>query len=265
MTGLDYDVSALDLEGYLERVDVPGEGLAPDAATLRLLHRAHRLAVPFENLDLLQGRGISLALPDIQDKLVGARRGGYCYEQNLLFAAVLLSLGFEVSGLMGRTRLGSPSVRARAHMLLRVTVEGRAWLADVGCGSFGPLDPLPLIPGRPDGQGSWTYRIAEDGADLVLEVRRGDSWFGLYAFTLDEYHLVDYVVANHFNSAHPDSVFTREALVQLPGVESRITLRGSRLVEALPDGRTVEQELRDAGAVRAVLAERFGLDAGLPR
>ncbi|BAJ27501.1 MULTISPECIES: arylamine N-acetyltransferase [Kitasatospora] len=277
---LDLDASGLDLGRYLERIAAPGAdalaGPVADAATLRRLHRAHRLAVPFENLDLVRGLGVSLALPDIEAKLVGARRGGYCYEQNLLFAAVLLRLGYRVSGLMGRTLLGSAVPRPRTHMLLRVGLgagpdgagpDGGEWLADVGCGSLGPLEPLPLDPGRTVDQDGWTYRIAGTGGpggELALQIRRGDSWFGLYSFTLQAHHLVDYRVANHFSAGHPDSVFVRDVLVQLPGAAARIALRGRNLVEDLPDGRTVQRELADAGAVRAVLAERFGLEVDLP-
>ena len=260
MTGPDLDAPALDLPQYLERVAVPESRLRPDAVTLRLLHRAHRLAIPFENLDILRGRPVSLALSDIQDKLVRGRRGGYCYEQNLLFAAVLRHLGFQVSGLMGRTRLGSHTVRPRTHMLLQVAVGGEEWLADVGCGSFGPLDPLRLVPDEVTTQDGWVYQIASQGTDLALSVRRECSWYDLYSFTRDEHHLVDYIAANHFNSTHPDSAFTRQLIVQRPGLKSRIALRGTLLTENWPDGRTAETEVLDSDQLREVLTGRFGLN-----
>ena len=132
----------LDLPAYLRRIEYAGERKASHVA-LEALHQAHVTHIPFENLDILLGRAIALDLDSLQAKLVAGRRGGYCFEQNLLFAAVLRAFGFTVTQLAARVRLGSDILRARTHMTLQVEVDGGRWLADVGFGGAGPLLPVP--------------------------------------------------------------------------------------------------------------------------
>ena len=136
----------LDLDAYLGRI---GERppLAPALEGLAALHRAHCAAVPFENLDILLGRPIDLDLPALEAKLVRARRGGYCFEQNTLFKAALEALGFPVIALAARVRAGTTGVRPRTHMLLRVDLAEGTFLADVGFGGDGLLHPIPLAEG----------------------------------------------------------------------------------------------------------------------
>ena len=127
----------IELDAYLARIGHDGP-LAPDIATLAALHDAHVRAIPFEAIDPLLGRPVSLDLSAVQDKLVARRRGGYCFEQNLLFKAVLECVGFPVIGLAGRVRWMSPPgapLGPRTHMFLRVDTPEGAYLADVG---FGP-------------------------------------------------------------------------------------------------------------------------------
>jgi len=173
---------ALDLEAYLRRIDYAGD-LVPSRATLDALHRAHATHIPFENLDILLGVPIRLDLASLQAKLVAGRRGGYCFEQNELFAAVLEKLGFAVTRLAARVRLGSDAVRPRTHMTLGVDVGGARVLADVGFGASGLLLPLAFDAGRPSQQYAWTYRIADEGGRWLLQSRHGEAWEDLYAFT----------------------------------------------------------------------------------
>jgi N-hydroxyarylamine O-acetyltransferase len=134
---------ALDLPAYLRRIGYAG-GLEPSRATLEALHLAHATAIPFENLDILLGRPIRLDLASLQAKLVRGGRGGYCFEQNLLFAAVLEHLGFALTRLAARVRLRADRVNPRTHMTLAVAVEGERVLADVGFGVEGLLLPVPI-------------------------------------------------------------------------------------------------------------------------
>ena len=138
----EWTTDQLDLDAYLDRIGHTGP-LTAEAATLAALHRAHVAAIPFENLDVILGRGISVALPDVQRKLVEARRGGYCYEHGLLFAAVATRLGFTAKRLLARVgALERP--RPRTHLVTLITnPTGEPWLADPGFGS-GLLAPLPL-------------------------------------------------------------------------------------------------------------------------
>src|SRR5262245_30890771 len=139
---------ALDLDAYLARIGYTGD-LTPTLKTLRGLHLAHATHIPFENLDILLGRSIELDLASLQSKLVARRRGGYCFEQNTLFAAALETVGFPVTRLGARVLMGTDHIRPRTHMLLGVTADGAEWLADVGFGGEGLIWPILLDQKEP--------------------------------------------------------------------------------------------------------------------
>ena len=247
----------VNLEAYLARIGYTGR-LDPTLATLNGLHLAHATSIPFENLDILLGREISLELDALQSKLVASRRGGYCFEQNTLFAAVLESLGFELSRLAARVRFGSTVIRPRSHMLLSVKLDGQPWLVDVGFGGEGLLYPLPILGSEESRQFGWTFRVQGDRDCQVLQSLHGDGWFDLYAFTHEPQYPIDYVVANHFTATHPHSPFVNSLVVQRQNREARFTLRNRELTEESPDQRST-RTLPDADAVLATLAEVFGL------
>jgi len=247
----------LDLDAYFDRIGY-SDGLTATLATLEQLLFAHATSIPFENLDILLGRPILLDVPSVEAKLVTARRGGYCFEQNTLLAAVLERLGFQVTRLQARVRAGSTHLRPRSHMLLRVDIGERPWLADVGFGADGLLGPLPLAPGEPVRQFAWSYRLRQEGELRVLESLQGEAWQDLYAFTLEEAYPIDYVVANHYTSTHPNSPFVRGLVVQLPGPEVRWTLQNQRLSEIRPRERR-ETVIEGDAALLDMLARRFGL------
>ena len=132
-------------------------------------HRAHCAAIPFENLDILLGRPIALDLPALEAKLVRARRGGYCFEQNTLFQAALEALGFRVTALAARVRVGATEVRPRTHMLLRVDLPEGAFVADVGFGGDGPSTRSPSRRGRETWVGRTGHRLRREGDSWVLQ------------------------------------------------------------------------------------------------
>src|SRR4029077_20667326 len=144
----------LDLDAYFQRIGYAGSR-APSRATLDALHLAHATHIPFENLDILLGRPIRLDLASLQSKLIDSKRGGYCFEQNTLFAAVLEQIGFRVTKLAARVRFGATRLLPRTHMQLRVDVEGAPSLAEVGFGGDGPLLPVPLVAGQEVQQYAW--------------------------------------------------------------------------------------------------------------
>lgn len=257
LTGVSAADATLDLDAYLRRIGYAG-GLAPTARTLADLHLAHATQVPFENLDILLGRPIRLDLESLQAKLVRDRRGGYCFEQNILFAAVLRRLGFRVTSLAARVRLGTQRLLPRTHMVLRIDLDGVAYLADVGFGVDGPLLPVPLVEGEPCRQFARELRPARERDAWVLQARLGDGWEDLYAFTLEPHELVDYEVANYYVSTHPDSRFTQTLTVQRSTPEVRYRLVNGELTEE----RGGVQTTRSVGGgdeLLAVLADMFGL------
>jgi len=247
----------LDLPAYLRRVGYPGD-LAPSPATLAALHRAHATSIPFENLDILLGVPIRLDLASLQAKLVTGRRGGYCFEQNALFACVLEQLGFKVTRLAARVRYRTDRVLPRTHMTLRVDLDGTPLLADVGFGADGLLLPVTL-DGTESAQFAWTYRVVDEGAAQVLQSRRGNSWEDLYAFTREPQLAVDYEVANHYTSTHPMSRFTQMLTAQTLAPDVRRILRDREYTEDRGAASTT-RVIRDDDELLAVLAQSFGLE-----
>jgi N-hydroxyarylamine O-acetyltransferase len=245
------------LDAYLERIGYRGTR-GPSLGVLTALHEAHVAAVPFENLDILLGRGISLELEALQAKLVAGRRGGYCFEQNTLFRAALEGLGFRVTSLAARVRSGATLVRPRTHMLLQVDLPEGPFLADVGFGGEGPVHPVPLGAGRESRVGPAGCRLRREGERWVLEGDVTGEWADLYAFTLEAQFPVDYEMANFFTSTYPNSPFRLNLVVQRSWPDRRVVLRNRDLV--VREGRAVETSaIRDPDHLLDVLAERFGL------
>jgi N-hydroxyarylamine O-acetyltransferase len=249
----------LDLEAYFRRVGYAGpREVGP--AVLAALTEAHASTIPFENLDILLGKRILLDLASLQAKLVSGRRGGYCFEQNTLFSAVLRLLGFRVTPLAARVRSGAPAgaVRPRTHMLLAVDLPDGRYLADVGFGGDGPLRPLRLAAGEETMAGLSRFRLRREGPVWVLEGDPGDGWRDLYAFTEEPQEPVDFEVANWFTSTWPTSPFVTGLVAQRQTPRLRAMLRDRELT--LRDGEGVRTEtIGDAGRLVDVLGERFGL------
>ncbi|MFE7514061.1 arylamine N-acetyltransferase [Streptomyces sp. NPDC057540] len=253
----------LDLDAYLARIgyDIGCDGeLAPDLRTLTALHRAHVTAIPFENLDVALGRDIPLDLKSVQAKLIGRRRGGYCYEQNSLFAAVLERIGFHVAGRGARNRSRGATLPPVTHALLAVTVEGEQWLADVGFGWQGPVEPVPLRDGARVEQSGWTFGIAvEDEGVHVLRALRPEGWTDLYAFSPQSLYPGDFLIMNHYSSSHPLSRFLGQVVVQKPGADVRASLLRERLSTLHVDGGTGERNVGVAELAEVLEAE-FGIE-----
>jgi N-hydroxyarylamine O-acetyltransferase len=194
----------------------------------------------------------------LQAKLVTGGRGGYCFEQNLLFSAVLQRLGYSVTQLAARVLYRNRRKLPRTHMLLRVDVEGAPWLADVGFGRDGLLLPVPFGSGQVARQFAWTYRAVEAGGEWILQSLRNETSTDLYSFSLEPCLAVDFEPANHYTATHPDSRFVRTLTAQLPTPEVRHMLRNRELV--VDRGATVTRRvLADDDELLAVLAETFGL------
>lgn len=264
-TGRGWDGEILDLAAYLRRISYEGD-LAPTVRTLRDLQRAHAETIPFENLEAALGHPVPLDLETLQDKMVRGERGGYCYEHTLLFAAALERLGFGVTGLASRVRMGSDKLRAATHALLLVEVpdEGR-WICDVGFGE-GASEPIELVHGAGSARNGWRFRLERLTAqEWVLRsapgASTGDDWLDLHAFTLDPRYPPDYVVINHYISTHPNSPFVGRPVVRLPGPEVLYGLTGTALTVRRPDG-TVEERSLEPAEVPKALDDVFGLRLG---
>ncbi len=247
-----------DLGAYLTRIGLEG------SPTVAQVHRAHATTIPFENLDPQRGLAPSLGIDDLERKLVGGRRGGYCFEHNLLLTAALRELGCEVDWLLARVRLGAVEgqVRPRSHLVLRVRSGGEELLADVGFGMGTLLDPLPLAVGASDEQAGWRVRLQRDGSELVLQAADGERWLDLYGFLPDPVPLVDIEMSNWWTATYPGSPFVTGLMVATQderGVRTSLSDWGElALTEQTPRSRTSTAVKRDE--VPALLAARFGLD-----
>jgi N-hydroxyarylamine O-acetyltransferase len=246
-----------DLDRYMERVGLEGR------PGIEEVHLAHVTSIPFENLDPHRGVPVSLAIEELEGKLVVEGRGGYCFEQNLLLKAALEALGAEVELLLARVRVGAPAgaIRPRSHLLLRVHTEGSTWHADVGFGRGSLFRPIPFGPGPEVEQLGRRFRVVEDGAELVLQTVREESWEDLYGFSPEPVPLVDVEVASWFTSTHPRSPFVTGLIAGIQGDDGSHTLLsdwgGLALTEETAAGITVTPVERDE--VPELLAANFGL------
>jgi len=241
---------------YLDRIGYNGS-LTPKAETLRSLHRAHMLTVPFENLDISLGRPIVCDEVRFLQKVVTEHRGGFCYELNGAFAALLRELGFQVTMLSARVCRDDGSEGPDFdHMTLRVDLD-QTWIADVGFGnSF--VEPLRLDPGLEQEQSGRRYRITESGDRFLYAAASGDAWKGQYSFDLRPRRLSEFGAMCHYQQTSPDSHFTRKRICSLATPDGRITLSDDTFIETR-DAQRKERTLA-AEESRAVLLERFGVD-----
>jgi N-hydroxyarylamine O-acetyltransferase len=247
-----WHIDELDLDAYLKRIGVT-------EPTLPALHTAHATTIPFENLDVFMGGVPKLDLPSIQAKMVHRGRGGYCYEQNLLYSAALERLGYEVTRIVARPRLNTPEIRPRTHMMLLVDHEGERLLTDVGWGGGGLLEPIPLRENMPVRQGTWTFRLMRDGYQWVLQTLSSGDWFELYAFTEDPQFPMDYVMANHYTASYPDSFFVGRPVLQTNSHDGRRALVGAELLHAGPEG-TREKLTLTRDEILAATRDLFGIE-----
>jgi N-hydroxyarylamine O-acetyltransferase len=252
--------TAPNLDAYFARVRYEGSR-APTLATLRALHLHHVQAIPFENLDVLLDRTIALELAAVERKLVHDRRGGYCFEQNTLFGAVLRALGFHVTPLIARVRWQVPPERGtpRSHMILRVGLDGEAWITDVGFGSIGLTAPIRLALDVEQSTPHEPRRLVKRDEYFVHQVRIGTDWQDVFQFTPDAVPPVDYEVANWFTNRHPTSHFRLNLIVTRVRPQGRLILFNRELTERRPDGFVAKREIVSPDELLHVLATDFDL------
>ncbi|WP_022666956.1 arylamine N-acetyltransferase family protein [Desulfospira joergensenii] len=254
----------LNLGAYFERVGYTG-GTSPCQETLHGLHQAHTLSIPFENLDVYYNKIISLDPLSLFKKIVTLGRGGYCFEMNGLFAAVLETLGFKVTPLLARVAVDfKRTFGPKTHQVLMVETPGHRWIADVGFGKDGIIRPILLDTPEDQYQFSRTFRLEKDprfGYILGLLTREGDRC--QYAFTLDPCSEADYLMSNHFTSTFPESLFVKQRICTIPTREGRITLTDQHLKIDSKQGRKISL-ITNEKDFQAKLKQYFGLDLPCP-
>ena len=248
----------VDLAAYCRRIGYSGP-LEPTLDVLRALTELHPAAIPFEAIDVLLDRGVDLSPEAVDAKLIGRQRGGYCYEQNGLFARVLGAIGFDVEGLAANVRwMFDPGVApgSLTHRVLRVTIDGAPWLADVGFGSCVPTAPLRLDVSDPQPTRHETFRIVPMGPHKLLQALVGEVWQPVYSIAPDVWLDSHYEMANWFTSTHPASHFRHRLIVTRTTPAARHILAEGRLTVRRADG-TAEKSFLDADRIMDALEKIF--------
>lgn len=260
-------LSGMDLDAYLSRIGYTGPR-SPTLDVLRGIVLAHACAVPFENLDVLLGRGISLADEAVERKLVHDRRGGYCFEQNSLLLRALTALGYVATPLSARVRLNQTREASppRTHLFLRVEIEGVPWMADVGLGGTTPtapvrLDVLDVRQETPHGDRRIVRVDGRPSPRFFHQIVVGGEWADATEFTQEEMPQIDRELANWWTSTHPESRFRNNLMAgrALPD-GTRVSLLNREFTHRR-EGEILERiEIADADQLLEVLGGRFGLD-----
>jgi N-hydroxyarylamine O-acetyltransferase len=254
----------MDIPAYLQRIRYNGL-LQPDAATLHALHGSHLYHVPFENLDISLGRPILLDEERLFDKIVRRRRGGFCYELNGLFAALLIALGFKVTCLSASDAHDDGTYGAEFdHLVLLVRSPQEAsvaWLADVGWGdSFRqPLEAYTSAEQMQDGRAYWLE--AQGEYRLLCQRDQDGDVERQYRFTFQPRRFDEFEPMCHYHQTSPESAFTRKRICTLAIPGGRLTLSDLRLITTL-DGRRSERPISEGEEYNRRLIDLFGIDLG---
>ncbi len=256
-----------DLAAYRRRIRHPDPDgpLVPDAATLASLVAAHSAAIAFENLDALAGRVPSLDPAGLVAKLVRRQRGGWCFEQNTLLFHALRAIGFEVDRLEGCVRAGVPDdvETPRTHLALRVTLDDRPWLADVGFGALSPPSPLALDTVDAQVHGNERHRLLPraDGSGWTLQGATDGEWHDFYRLDARPVRAIDTVVANWYVATHPAAMLKNHLVVTRAVEGRRIALLDRRLTvrAGSDDPAPTRTFLQTPGEFADAFADLFGL------
>ncbi len=250
-----------DLDAYFARIGYAGPR-APTLATLHAIALHHASSIPFENLDVLLGRGISLDPAAIERKLVHDRRGGYCFEQNNLLLLVLRALGYRVTPIGARVRwqISRDVIPARTHLFLRVHLAEGDWLADVGMGTASLTAAIPLEFDRELPTPHEKRRLVREAGRMFHQLWTGTEWTDACEFTFDEMHPIDCEVANWWTSASPASHFkTQIAAGRAERDGTRKGIRGGEFTHRRSGEILTREPIASSDHALALLAEHFDL------
>jgi N-hydroxyarylamine O-acetyltransferase len=249
---------AVDLDSYLQRLNCSAD-VQPTKGGLETIHRAHVYTIPFENFDILLGRGVTLEPAALCDKVLHQPRRGYCFELNGLFLMLLQTIGFDARALLARVHLAEPP-SGRTHQLSLVTIQGKQWIADVGFGSFCFRSPIPLEFNHPRIQDGLTFQLTEaEPFGVMLQTLKKGRWLDLYSFDLGHVIPADIELGSHFTSTHPSSFFTFARAASLLTPEGRVSLLNRTLRIVTAEAEQV-YELAEGKAYLDALKTHFGIE-----
>jgi N-hydroxyarylamine O-acetyltransferase len=254
----------VDLETYLERIGYDG-GLAAELGVLQSLVLHHLSAIPFENLNPLLGRPVLLDPASLESKLTRGGRGGYCFEQNVLFFQILSQLGFRVTPLVARVRWMLPMDAPQSppsHMLLLVTLDEGEFICDVGFGGQSPTAPIRVATDIEQETPHGIYRLRHLDAGYELDMRLPETWAAMYRFTREPQSPRDYEVFNWYTATHPSSRFVNNLVAARVLPDARLNMFNDEVTLQRNDGRREPRILSDAAEAHDVLNGEFGIKIG---
>lgn len=251
-----------DIDKYLLRIGVTAGNKEPTLELLKKIHRAHYMAVPYENLDIIQGKALDLSTEALYKKIVDNKRGGYCFEINGLFGALLRSMNYNVTDHLARFLLDEEDIPMRRHRVLKVQIYDNYYCCDVGIGVEAPRVPLRIVEREVQRDGFAEYRFENDPflGWVLWQKKMLGEWKKLYAFT-DEVQLsVDFLQPSFYCEKHEDSPFNKDPMFALKtevGLNSydgsvfRVSSKGNIMKNITPEN---EEEKKD------LISELFGLE-----
>ncbi|WP_373482746.1 arylamine N-acetyltransferase [Acetobacterium sp.] len=248
-----------NLDDYFKRINYTGSRQA-SVETLKQLHLGHVMNIPFENLDVFAKKNISLELDDLFEKMVKNHRGGYCFEMNSLFAAVLTEMGFPVTRHLARVYHGGFDNSGKTHMVLLVETDGQQWVCDVGFGGNSLAAPLLFEEGLEQEHLGRTHRLMADPVyGYRVEFKTAAGFEPIYAFTLEGSCPADYLIANFYTSAYPESFFRQAQMCALVTATGKITYFDGNL--KITDGEALtETTISGDAAIKDALKSYFGVE-----
>src|SRR3954471_14230520 len=251
-----------DQSAWFERIGYSGP-VAPTLKTLNRLIFAHAHAISYETLDILLGRPPSLDVATLQAKMIAGGRGGYCFEQNMLFRAALRSLGFKITSLQGRVVRGMAidAPRPAIHMLLQVELPAGPYLAEVGFGNLAPTSALLLRPGVEQETPHEPMRFIDVGGELTLQSKLRGTWEHIYRVIPYPRPDGEYEITNWYTGTHPDAPYQNNIIVAVPGRNrTRITMFNARVTVRHANGEAERRLLQSEDEYRSVLRNEFALN-----
>jgi N-hydroxyarylamine O-acetyltransferase len=251
-----------DQNAWLKRIGYSGP-VTPTLETLNRLILAHSHSISYETLDIMLGRPPKLDVASLQNKMVINKRGGYCFEQNMLFREGLRSLGYRITSLQGRVVRGLEidAQRPAIHMLLQVELPEGTYLADVGFGNLAPTSALLLAPQIEQETPHELMRFIDVGGELTLQARLKSGWQHIYRVIPYPRYDGEYEITNWYTGTHPETPYQSNIIAAKPGPgRTRITMYNARVTVRDADGQANRRWLATESEFRDVLRSEFELN-----
>ena len=251
-----------DQNAWLARIGYSGP-TTPTLDTLNRLILAHSHSIAYETLDIMLGHPPKLDVPTLQHKMITGKRGGYCFEQNMLFRAGLRSFGYKITSLQGRVvrGLAIDAPRPAIHMLLKVELPEGTYLADVGFGNLAPTCALLLAPQIEQETPHEVMRFIDVDGELTLQARLKQGWEHIYRVIPYPRYDGEYEITNWYTATHPDTPYQGNIIAAKPGPNrTRITMYNARVTVRDAEGHAEKRWLTTGSEFRDVLRGEFGLN-----